>query len=151
MIFITWILKQMTNKNKVTVFMFFNYDKSYKTKSRSIFFCAHSLHGKYDFVSEFQLISTVVFIFSMQYIAYMRLKNHPHYWREYLLVTILFTDSKYNNLHPISHYDPLGRIKSIMLCVLITYVSSELYSLKSTPKDRFLNNFSWYFIYSQYL
>ena len=40
MAFSTWILKQITNKNNVTVFIFFNYYKSYKPKSRTIFLCA---------------------------------------------------------------------------------------------------------------
>ena len=39
----------------------------------------------------------------------------------------------------------------LMLCVLILYISGGKYSLKSTPNDKFLGNFSWqfYFIYCQ--
>ena len=39
----------------------------------------------------------------------------------------------------------------LMLCVLILYISSGIYNLKSTPSDRFFfKNFSWQFlIYSQ--
>ena len=39
MTFSTWIfVEQITYKINVTVFIFFNYDKSYKPKSRTIFF-----------------------------------------------------------------------------------------------------------------
>ena len=35
-----------------------------------------------------------------------------------------------------------------MLCRLILYVSGGTYSLKSTPNDRFLRNFSWQFYFT---
>ena len=43
MTFSTWTLKQITNKSNATVFIIFNYDKSYKPKIRTIFFSAHFL------------------------------------------------------------------------------------------------------------
>ena len=33
----------------------------------------------------------------------------------------------------------------LMLYVLILYMNNRTYNLKSTPSDRFLNNFSWQF------
>ena len=39
-----------------------------------------------------------------------------------------------------------------MLCVLILYMSGGTYSLKSTPNDRFLRNFSWqFYLLSEFL
>ena len=32
-----------------------------------------------------------------------------------------------------------------MMCVLILYIIGGTYSLKSTPNDKFLRNFSWQF------
>ena len=46
----------------------------------------------------------------------------------------------------ISHYNPSVRIidqflTPLMLCVLILYISGEIYNLKSTPNDRFFEKF----------
>ena len=59
--------------------------------------------------------------------------------------------------YTIIHYNPSVRISRklltpLNLCALILYISSGNYSLKSTPNDRLLINFSWqFYLLSEFL